>query len=130
MGKKVLGIMVILLFFTGCQNMGNESENLQQVEKQENGEERNSSISNDETETNVTPENDQELSNGEHIRFQLGSQAKIDAIVDMPDKKWNEFENVLGRLIKRRYLTLTSVVATLFLSLFIMSIMPQSFFRS
>lgn len=35
MGKKVLGIMVILLFFTGCQNMGNESENLQQVEKQE-----------------------------------------------------------------------------------------------
>ena len=62
MGKKVLGIMVILLFFTGCQNMGNESENLQQVEKQENGEERNSSISNDETETNVTPENDQELS--------------------------------------------------------------------
>ena len=26
MGKKVLGIMVILLFFTGCQNMGNESE--------------------------------------------------------------------------------------------------------
>ena len=92
MGKKVLGIMVILLFFTGCQNMGNESENLQQVEKQENGEERNISISNDETETNVTPENDQELSNGEHIRFQLGSQAKIDAIVDMPDKKWNEFE--------------------------------------
>ena len=92
MGKKVLGIMVILLFFTGCQNMGNESENLQQVEKQENGEERNSSISNDETETNVTHEKDQELSNGEHIRFQLGSQAKIDAVVDMPDKKWNEFE--------------------------------------
>ena len=92
MGKKVLGIMVILLFFTGCQNMGNESENLQQVEKQENGEERNISISNDETETNVTHEKDQELSNGEHIRFQLGSQAKIDAIVDMPDKKWNEFE--------------------------------------
>lgn len=92
MGKKVLGIMVILLFFTGCQNMGNESENLQQVEKQENGEERNSSISNDETETNVTHENDQELSDGEHIRFQLGSQAKIDAVVDMPDKKWNEFE--------------------------------------
>mgnify|MGYP000888123632 FL=1 len=77
MGKKVLGIMVISLFFTGCQNMGNESENLQQVEKQENGEERNSSISNDETETNVTHENDQELSDGEHISFQLGSQAKI-----------------------------------------------------
>mgnify|MGYP000188166504 CR=1 FL=1 len=91
MGKKVLGIMVILLFFTGCQNMGNESENLQQVKKQENGEERNISISNDETETNVTHENDQELSDGEHISFQLGSQAKIDAVVDMPDKKWNEF---------------------------------------
>lgn len=92
MGKKVLGVLTILLLLSGCQNMGNESENLQQVKKQENGEERNISISNDETETNVTHENDQELSNGEHIRFQLGSQAKIDAVVDMPDKKWNEFE--------------------------------------
>lgn len=92
MGKKVLGVLTILLLLSGCQNMGNESENLQQVEKQENGEERNSSISNDETETNVTHENDQELSDGEHISFQLGSQAKIDAVVDMPDKKWNEFE--------------------------------------
>ena len=43
-------------------------------------------------------------------------------------KLYHKFENVLGRLIKRRYFTLTSVVATLFLSLFIMSIMPQSFF--
>ncbi len=43
-------------------------------------------------------------------------------------KLYHKFENVLGHLIKRRYLTLTSVVATLFLSLFIMSIMPQSFF--
>ena len=43
-------------------------------------------------------------------------------------KLYHKFENVLGPLIKRRYLTLTSVVATLFLSLFIMSIMPQSFF--
>ena len=43
-------------------------------------------------------------------------------------KLYHKFENVLGRLIKRRYLTLTSVVATLFLSLFIMNIMPQSFF--
>ena len=92
MGKKVLGVLTILLLLSGCQNMGNESENLQQVKKQENGEERNISISNDETETNVTHENDQELSDGEHIRFQLGSQAKIDAVVDMPDKKWNEFE--------------------------------------
>ena len=89
MGKKVLGVLTILLILTGCQNMGNEAENLQQVEKQENGEERNSSISNDETETNVTHEKDQELSNGEHIRFQLGSQAKIDAVVDMPGQmRW------------------------------------------
>ena len=43
-------------------------------------------------------------------------------------KLYHKFENVLGRLIKRRYLTLTSVVATLFFSLVIMSIMPQSFF--
>ena len=40
----------------------------------------------------------------------------------------HKFERLLGRLIKRRYVTLASVVATLFLSLFIMSIMPQSFF--
>lgn len=95
MGKKVLGVLTILLLLSGCQNMGNESKNLQQVEKQENGEERNISISNDETETNVTHENDQELSDGEHISFQLGSQAKIDAVVDMPDKKWNEFEKCM-----------------------------------
>ena len=43
-------------------------------------------------------------------------------------KLYHKFENVLGRLIKRRYLTLTSVVATLFLLCGIMSIMPQSFF--
>ena len=39
-----------------------------------------------------------------------------------------KFESVLGRLIKRRYVTISTVVATLFLSLFVMSIMPQSFF--
>ncbi len=43
-------------------------------------------------------------------------------------KLYHKFESVLARLIKRRYVTITSVVATLFLSLFIMSIMPQSFF--
>lgn len=31
MGKKVLGVLTILLLLSGCQNMGNESENLQQV---------------------------------------------------------------------------------------------------
>lgn len=43
-------------------------------------------------------------------------------------KLYHRFEKVLARLIKRRYVTLSTVVATLFLSLFIMSIMPQSFF--
>lgn len=56
-------------------------------------------------------------------------EAKLGESKDPYDTKlYHKFENVLGRLIKRRYLTLTSVVATLFLSLFIMSIMPQSFF--
>ena len=43
-------------------------------------------------------------------------------------KLYHKFESVLGRLIKRRYVTIYTVVATLFLSLFVMSIMPQSFF--
>lgn len=43
-------------------------------------------------------------------------------------KMYHKFESVLGRLIKRRYVTISTVVATLFLSLFVMSIMPQSFF--
>ncbi|WP_165156034.1 efflux RND transporter permease subunit [Parabacteroides sp. ZJ-118] len=43
-------------------------------------------------------------------------------------KLYHRFERLLGRLIKRRYVTLASVVVTLFISLFIMSIMPQSFF--
>ena len=45
-------------------------------------------------------------------------------------KLYHKFESVLGRLIKRRYVTISTVVATLFLSLFVMSIMPQSFFPS
>ena len=43
-------------------------------------------------------------------------------------KLYHKFESVVGRLIKRRYVTISTVVATLFLSLFVMSIMPQSFF--
>lgn len=43
-------------------------------------------------------------------------------------KLYHKFEKVLACLIKRRWVTITSVVATLFLSLFIMAIMPQSFF--
>ena len=91
MGKKVLGIMVILLFFTGCQNMGNESENLQQVEKQENGEERNSSISNDETETNVTHENDQELS---ILVFSLAVRQKLMRLLTCLTKNGTSLKNV------------------------------------
>lgn len=56
-------------------------------------------------------------------------EAKLGESKDPYDTQlYHKFEKVLGRLIKRRYLTLASVVATLFLSLFIMSIMPQSFF--
>ncbi len=40
-------------------------------------------------------------------------------------KLYHKFESVLGRLIKRRYVTISTVVATLFLSLFVMSIMPE-----
>ncbi|MEG2067549.1 MAG: efflux RND transporter permease subunit [Tannerellaceae bacterium] len=43
-------------------------------------------------------------------------------------KLYHRFEKGIARLIKRRYITITAVVATLFLSLFIMAIMPQSFF--
>ena len=43
-------------------------------------------------------------------------------------KLYHRFEGLLSRLIKRRWVTLTSVVAALFLSLFIMGLMPQSFF--
>lgn len=43
-------------------------------------------------------------------------------------KFYHKFSNVLRLLIKRRYLTLTSVVLTLVLSLIVMAVMPQSFF--
>ena len=56
-------------------------------------------------------------------------EAKPGETKDPYDTKiYHKFERFLGKLIKRRYLTISSVVATLFLSLFIMSIMPQSFF--
>ena len=56
-------------------------------------------------------------------------EAKLGESKDPYDTKlYHKFESVLGRLIKRRYVTISTVVATLFLSLFVMSIMPQSFF--
>lgn len=56
-------------------------------------------------------------------------EAKPGAAKDPYDTKlYHKFEALLSRLIKRRWITISSVVATLFLSLFIMSIMPQSFF--
>ena len=45
-------------------------------------------------------------------------------------KLYHKFESVLGRLIKRRYVTISTVVATLFLSLFVMSIMRRVSSRS
>lgn len=45
-------------------------------------------------------------------------------------KLYNKFQRILQKLIVRRYMTLTSVVLFLFFSLWVMSIMPQSFFPS
>lgn len=54
-----------------------------------------------------------------------------DAVADPYDTKlYHKFERVLGTLIKRRFVTLGSVVAFLFFSLWVMSVMPQSFFPS
>ena len=59
----------------------------------------------------------------------ISKEAKPGESKDPYDTKlYHKFESVLGRLIKRRYVTISTVVATLFLSLFVMSIMPQSFF--
>ena len=43
-------------------------------------------------------------------------------------KIYHKFEKLLTLLIKRRFITLTTVVVTLVLSLVIMAVMPQSFF--
>lgn len=43
-------------------------------------------------------------------------------------KLYHKFERVLSRLIKRRYVTLFTVVVVLVLSLVVMGLMPQSFF--
>ena len=43
-------------------------------------------------------------------------------------KLYQRFESFMGMLIKRRFLTLALVVATLAFSLFVMGLMPQSFF--
>lgn len=52
-------------------------------------------------------------------------------ITDPYDTKlYHKFENVLTRLIKRRFVTLTSVIIFLFFSLWVMGLMPQSFFPS
>lgn len=41
---------------------------------------------------------------------------------------YHAFDRLMLRLIKRRYVTVASVVAALFVALFIMAVMPQSFF--
>lgn len=43
---------------------------------------------------------------------------------------YHKFERVLGVLIKHRFITIGTVVAALFVALFVMAIMPQSFFPS
>lgn len=54
-----------------------------------------------------------------------------DKITDPYDSKlYHRFERVLNKLIKRRFLTLTSVFVFLFFSLWVMGLMPQSFFPS
>jgi multidrug efflux pump subunit AcrB len=45
-------------------------------------------------------------------------------------KLYHRFENVLSTLIKRRYITICTVVGALILSLVVMGVMPQSFFPS
>lgn len=45
-------------------------------------------------------------------------------------KFYQKFEALLRKLIKRRWLTVGSMVAALFLALFVMGIMPQNFFPS
>lgn len=51
--------------------------------------------------------------------------------VDPYDTKlYHKFERILSTLIKRRFITLSSVVLFLFVSLWVMSLMPQSFFPS
>ncbi|MEG0519070.1 MAG: efflux RND transporter permease subunit, partial [Bacteroidales bacterium] len=53
------------------------------------------------------------------------------AIADPYDTKlYHKFEDILTKLIKRRFITLSSVVIFLFFSLWVMGIMPQSFFPS
>ncbi len=48
---------------------------------------------------------------------------------DPYDKKlYHKFESIISGLIKRRYITLISVVGLLFFSLWVMSVMPQTFF--
>ncbi len=43
---------------------------------------------------------------------------------------YHKFERVLGLLIKHRFITIATVVAALFVALFVMAVMPQSFFPS
>lgn len=56
-------------------------------------------------------------------------ESKPDEIKDPYDNKiYHTFDRILERLIKRRYVTSITVVAALLASIFIMAIMPQSFF--
>ncbi len=62
--------------------------------------------------------------------FILKENAGSDVKDPYDTKLYHKFERVISSLIKKRYVTLTSVVVFLFFSLWVMSIMPQSFFPS
>ncbi len=117
MKKRVWGIVMAGLLLAGCQNMGNEpaqptqtqsAQTQQESGKEEKKEENQESISAEseeqektqsaESDSNAQQQNDQELKNGDHISLSLGSQATIDAVVEMPDKKWDEIEKCTAKM--------------------------------
>ena len=63
---------------------------------------------------------------GNFILKDIGTDGESKDPYDKP--LYHKFETLIAKLIRRRYLTLGSVVGMLFFSLFVMSIMPQSFF--
>ncbi len=61
--------------------------------------------------------------------FILKSNSYGDKVVDPYDKPlYHKFSGVLKYMIKHRFVTLASVIVALFVSLFVMKLMPQSFF--
>lgn len=119
---KIRGIAMACLFLAGCQNMGSEpisEASSQQMETQENEKEeqvstesKNQDAAQNETaeeettkqeisasgEESVEQENDQQLKNGDLIQISLGGQVQINAVVEMPDKKWDSYETCVAKV--------------------------------